>query len=120
MASSYIVRFGIMRRVAEFSVKSEHHYSRHSEVIVRSNRGVEWGEVLCPAGEKTREYLGSTETLGRVLRRASEQDHHRREELRNTERKEFDGCREIIAEHKLQMQLVDVEHIYGGERIVFY
>ncbi len=26
----------------------------------------------------------------------------------------------MIAERKLQMELVDVEHIFGGERIVFY
>lgn len=120
MGESYIVRYGSTRQVAEFSVKSDHQYARHSEVIVRSNRGVEWGEVLLPASERTREYLGSTETVGRILRRASEQDYKRREEIRETERSDFEGCREMIAEHKLQMQLVDVEHLFGGERIVVY
>jgi cell fate regulator YaaT (PSP1 superfamily) len=36
------------------------------------------------------------------------------------ERGEFLSCRDLIAERKLQMQLVDVEHLFGGERVVFY
>ena len=33
---------------------------------------------------------------------------------------EFEGCTTFIADRKLQMELVDVEHLFGGERIVFY
>ena len=36
------------------------------------------------------------------------------------ERREFEICRRLIAEHELPMKLVDVEHIFGGERVVFY
>lgn len=120
MAASYIVRYGVTRHVSEFSVKSAQSYARHSEVIVRSNRGVEWGEVLSVASERTRKYLGKKESIGRILRRASEQDYRHHEEIRETERTDFAGCNEMIAEHKLQMQLVDVEHLFGGERIVVY
>lgn len=120
MVSSYIVRFGATRKVAEFSVKGDQQYARHGDVIVRSNRGVEWGEVLCPATENTRKYLGTSDILGRILRRASEQDFRRREELGETERDEFHGCNEAVAEQKLQMQLVDIEHVFGGERIIIY
>lgn len=120
MEGSYIVRYGTMRQVAEFSAKSGQQYPRNSNVLVRSTRGVEWGEVLCTAGEKTRDYLGTSETAGRVLRAASEDDYRRNEELRETIRTDFIGCNEVIAEYKLQMQLVDVEHLFGGERIVVY
>ncbi|GAB4157155.1 MAG: regulatory iron-sulfur-containing complex subunit RicT [Planctomycetaceae bacterium] len=120
MTGGFIVRFGSNRQVAEFSVKGNQEYARSTDVIVRSNRGVEWGEVLCPASEKTKTYLGTSEVLGRILRRASDQDYQRRDELGETERAEFESCKEIVAEHKLQMQLVDIEHIFGGERIVIY
>ena len=121
MSNAYVVRYGSTRLIAEFSVKGEQKYKRSQEVIVRSNRGVEWGEVLCDATERTRDYLGSKEVAGRVLRVANEKDYERREEMRNREPADFNGVRETIAEHKLQMQLVDIEHILGGERmIVFY
>ena len=40
--------------------------------------------------------------------------------MRERENVEFDSCRQFIEQRKLQMELVDVEHLFGGERIVFY
>ena len=120
MSNGYVVRYGSTRLVAEFTVKAEQQYSRHADVIVRSNRGVEWGEVLCAATEKTREYLGADSSAGRILRRANEQDYQRREEIREQEPGEFTGVGRTIDDHKLQMQLVDVEHLFGGERLIVY
>ncbi len=120
MGTHYIVRYGTQRFVAEFSVKGERDYSRNAAVIVRSDRGVEWGEVLSPASEQTREYLGATEVVGRILRESSEEDFARRDELRRLEQDDFAGCRDMIDERRLQMQLVDVERLFGGERIVLY
>jgi cell fate regulator YaaT (PSP1 superfamily) len=120
MASDYIVRYGSMRTVAEFADKSGREFSRSCEVIVRSDRGMEWGEVLCPATEQTRSFLGAEGPAGRILREATDDDRCKLDEVRRTERREFDGCREMIAERRLQMDLVDVEHLFGGERLVFY
>lgn len=120
MGTAYIVRHGAQRHVAEFSVKDSEDYRRNDSVIVRTKRGVEWGAVLCPATERTRDYLGQQEAAGRILRRATDDDHATREELRRAERREFEDCREMIGQHKLRMQLVDMEHLFGGERIIFY
>jgi cell fate regulator YaaT (PSP1 superfamily) len=35
-------------------------------------------------------------------------------------KEELKRCQEIIAELNLPMKLVDIEHIFGGERIIFY
>src|SRR5207302_3210681 len=40
--------------------------------------------------------------------------------IRTTECKEFEACQNLIAQRNLQMELVDVEHLFGGERIVFF
>ena len=120
MASEYIVRYGATRNVAAFTVKTNHSYSRDNRVIIRSDRGVEWGEVLCAGSEQTRNYLGSKTPKGRILREVSEEDYRGLDEIRQREREEFDGCKQEIREKKLQMQLVDVEHLFGGERVVFY
>ncbi|MEX1098531.1 MAG: regulatory iron-sulfur-containing complex subunit RicT [Planctomycetales bacterium] len=120
MGTSYVVRYGTMRQVAEFAAKADEELPRGRQVIVRSDRGVEWGEVLCPAGDHARQHLGKTGEPGRVLREATDNDHRHREELRRREREQFRGGGELVREHKLQMQLVDVEQLFGGERLVFY
>src|SRR5207302_3884861 len=40
--------------------------------------------------------------------------------LGDVRRSAFDACREFIARRRLQMDLVDVEAIFGRERMVFY
>ncbi len=120
MGTSYIVRYGATRNIAEFSVRASDTYQRSSEVIVRSDRGVEWGEVLCESSEKTRKHLKSRSGKGRILRGVNESDRQTGEGLVQQELEEYEGARTMIEEHKLQMQLVDVEHLFGGERIVFY
>jgi cell fate regulator YaaT (PSP1 superfamily) len=120
MGTQFIVRYGSTRNVGEFSSKATQEFARNCSVIVRSDRGLEWGEVLCPATERTREYLGDQAAKGRLLRKAADEDHQQRETVHQLERQEFTGCQEMIAERKLQMQLIDVEHLFGGERLIFY
>ena len=120
MEARFVVRYGSTRMMGEFNSKGRDNYARNTHVILRTDRGVEVGEVLCPAGERTREFLGETEPKGNILREVSEQDRQKIDELKVLERDEFRGCQELIAQHKLLMQLVDVEHLFGGERLLFY
>lgn len=120
MPDSYIVRYGSTRNVAEFSFKGPQELKRTDAVLVRSKRGVEWGEVLCPASDRTREHLGTEEQGGRILRTADQEAWTKLDETRLREREVFFGGKEVIREHKLNMNLVDVECIFGGERIIFY
>jgi|HubBroStandDraft_6_1064221.scaffolds.fasta_scaffold05870_5 cell fate regulator YaaT (PSP1 superfamily) len=116
----YVVRYGLMRIVGEFWAKGPQKLGRNTAVIARTSRGVEWGEVLCPATERTASYLESQESIGKIVRLANDDDARQRDALWQGERDEFAGCREMIAEHRLLMQLVDVEHLFGGERLIFY
>ncbi len=117
---AYVVRYGVTRQLGEFTVKGPQWIPRQSAVIVRSPRGVEWGVVLSPAGERTRAYLGLKEEPGRILRIATAEDEAIRDSQAVHEREHFHTCRELIRERNMQMQLVDVEHLFGGERTVFY
>jgi cell fate regulator YaaT (PSP1 superfamily) len=120
MSNRYVVRYGLQRHVGEFSSRPGEDLPRNCEVVVRSDRGQEWAVVLCPATDRTGQYLGSAEPRGRVLREVTEEDRDQLESIRAQERGEFEACRTMIADRKLQMDLVDVERLFGGERLVFY
>jgi cell fate regulator YaaT (PSP1 superfamily) len=116
---NYIVRHGVMRFLGEYEPAGEAAYARGQQVIVRSDRGQELADVLCEATEKAVAYL-SEPTRGQIVRAISEEDQPQLIALREREHKEFERCQGFIQERRLQMDLVDVEHLYGGERIVFY
>jgi cell fate regulator YaaT (PSP1 superfamily) len=119
-APKYVVRYGAMRQLGEFSSKRQHKISRGDDVVVRSDRGVEFGVVLCDANDKTNEYLGENVPTGRILRSASDEDRRSLEEVAEREKTFFTSGQKMIDDRNLQMQLVDVEQVFGGERIVFY
>jgi len=120
MARRYVVRYGTTRQIAEFSTRGGEDYARGGQIIVRSHRGTEWGEVLCEATERTREYLGRTDPSGRILRDATPDDHRTRDQLWHREQEIFLGCQRIAAGQHLAMQVVDVEYLFGGEKIIVY
>ena len=120
---NFIVRYGRTRFVAEFSAKPNQMFHRRDDVVLRTDRGLEWGEVLCEATQRTREYLkqtGDHDGRFRILRLVSEEDRKSLEDVHQREREQFAGCRALIEERKLQMSLVDAESIFGGERLVFF
>jgi cell fate regulator YaaT (PSP1 superfamily) len=120
MPGNYIVRYGATRNVAEFSYKGNTELARAMSVLVRSDRGVEWGEVLCEATDRTRDHMGDQPVGGKVLRQADDEARKKLDEVRLGERDVFFRAKEMIKEHKLNMQLVDAEKLFGGERLIFY
>jgi cell fate regulator YaaT (PSP1 superfamily) len=108
-----------MRYLGEYEALADQRYPRGSQVVVRSERGLEVGEVLCEASPRAVELL-SEPTRGQILRYLSAEDQAQWDRVRAGEQYELDTCCRIVEQRKLQMELVDVEHILGGERIVFY
>jgi cell fate regulator YaaT (PSP1 superfamily) len=117
--SDYIVRYGAMRFLGVFSATPGHEYRRGMRVIARTDRGLEVGDVLCDA---TPEATGGIDDpgAGQILREMTPEDRNEVVRLRQQAREQFDVCRKNIDRLGLKMQLVDVEHLFGGERIVVY
>ena len=88
-------------------------------MVLRTERGQELGQVLCEASPRAVELL-SEPTHGQILRLLTTEDRKQLDGLHEVERQEMEICRRFIENRKLQMELVDVEHLFGGERIVFY
>jgi cell fate regulator YaaT (PSP1 superfamily) len=113
-----VVRYGSMRRLGVFGTKGDA-YSRGTRVVVRTDRGLEVGEVLCEANEQALAQLKDP-VRGPLLRAMTPEDENEVLRMRGQERKEFEACREHVARLGLEMNLVDVEHVFGGERIIVY
>ena len=115
----YIVRHGVMRNLGVFSPRGRDLYARGDQVIARTSRGLEAGEVLCEATDEAISHLVDPKQ-GQILRRMSDDDSRDLRKMFEQERREYDVCLEQIKRLNLDMQLVDVEHLYGGERVVIY
>ena len=117
----YVVRYGTMRLLGDFEARRQSFFHRNDEVVVRSERGIEWGTVLSAATEKTASYLGSTRASGgRILRSVSDEDRRSRQESADREKRCFQQAAAMMAERRMQMQLIDIEQIFGGERLILY
>ncbi len=119
-ADRVVVRYGSMRHLGEFTTRPRDTVRRGDAVIVRTDRGVEWGTVLSQSTARTRDWLGENKRVGRVLRFASDEDRRSRDEIAEREKTFFIDAERLIEGRSLQMKLVDVEQVFGGERIVFY
>lgn len=118
-APRHLVRHGVMRFLGVFDAPPGYSAPRQAPVVVQTDRGTEIGAVLCPATPQAIAAI-SDPTQGRILRDVTADDRRLMADVRDKQRREYDVGRELIARHKLAMQLVDVEHLFGGERIVFY
>ena len=117
--NKYIVRHGAMRLLGEFTGPAGASFARGQRVVIHSERGQELGDVLCPSTPEAVSHLPEP-THGEIKRAMNDEDQAREQQVREHSRKQFEAAGRLIAEHRLAMQLVDVEPLFGGERIIFY
>ena len=132
-----LVRYSRMNALGLF----EHHENQipklPARVVVKTDRGLELGQLvgqLCPykAGQfklsqnQIKKYFDdsdidlSFEKTGRFIRYATADDISEERHLQKIVDEELQCCRRSIKELDLKMKIVDAEHIFGGERIIFY
>jgi cell fate regulator YaaT (PSP1 superfamily) len=130
-----LVRYGRTGFVGEFTHPQALRFAGGNHVIVQTDRGIELGRQIhhtcaacevCVDGEQIRRYVDASgpeylrENVGRILREATPEDLSEAEHLRVTERDRLAVCQQVIERHELPMKLVDCEHLFGGERLIFY
>jgi cell fate regulator YaaT (PSP1 superfamily) len=119
MSAYYLVRHGVMRLIGEFEAPSDTLWRRQQQVLVRSERGTEVGTILGLATERARQFLVEP-TSGHILRDFTSDDQAHLQRLREFEKHAFQVGTRCIQQRALQMDLVDVEQLFGGERVIFY
>ncbi len=108
-----------MRSLGVFSTRGRDEYRRGMSVIARTNRGLETGFVLCEATDDAVSHLDQPAS-GQILREMTDEDHNEYAHLQSQRASKIETCQKQIDKQGLEMQLVDVEHLFGGERIVVY
>lgn len=95
-----------------------HHITLDGYVIVETVRGIEFGKVVIANRRVNEEDV--VLPLKKVIRIATEED--KRTVLKNKDLAEsaFETCTEKIEEHKLLMNLVNVEYTLDRNKIIFY
>jgi len=131
-----LVRYGKTGTIGWFVHEEKNMPKAQSKVMIKTERGLEIGEVVgrfcyksCvfkKTEEAVVEYYGVGQAEcpvtagGKFVRYATEQDMSEVHHINIGAKEELLRCKQIIAELSLSMKPVDIEHIFGGERIIFY
>jgi cell fate regulator YaaT (PSP1 superfamily) len=111
------VRYGSMSTTENFTSKVED-LRPDDEVIIRTRRGVEHGRVCGPVTSQDRDEIRG---LGEILRKVNESDRKILEHIQESkEPDEAAFCSEQIKAFGLPMKLTLVEHLFGGDKVIFY
>ncbi|MCU0915372.1 MAG: signal peptidase [Planctomycetes bacterium] len=108
-----------------------------TRVVVKTDKGLELGHLVGQLSSYkdgrfrlAEEQIGSyyvnseitfnTEPVGKVVRFATPDDISEEQHLQKITEEEIACCEQIARDLNLRMKIIDAEHIFGGERIVFY
>ena len=93
-------------------VQAGHH------VIIETSKGIEFGE--CALANTMIDEMELIAALRPMLRVATEADYAQVKSNQEKEKKAFQICQDKIAEHKLEMKLVEVKYSFDGSKILFF
>ncbi|PKL45329.1 MAG: signal peptidase [Planctomycetes bacterium HGW-Planctomycetes-1] len=131
-----LVRYGKTAIVGWFEHNEKSMPKAASKVMIKTERGLEIGEVVgkfCYRGgvfKKNEDAVVDYYEVGKAdcpikeggkfVRYATAQDLSDEHHVNIGAKEELKKCKEVIRELNLPMKLVDIEHVFGGERIIFY
>ncbi len=95
-----------------------HKFSSGDNVIVETARGVEYGFVTL--GNTMIDVSKTVSPLKEVIRPADGDDRAKFEENQRLEKEAFEICKKKIAEHGLNMKLIDAEYTFDNSKLLFY
>jgi cell fate regulator YaaT (PSP1 superfamily) len=130
------VRYGYMHTVGEFRYASpDMKFGCGANVIIQTRRGIEFGEMVsltCDGCDKSvsreqiKRYVAASGSdyynfsNGKILRLATPDDEAEWDHLRAETLNKKKFCQERADEHNLPMKVLECEHLFGGERTIFY
>jgi hypothetical protein len=136
MLLTYLIRFGLMGHIAQFRAPAEQgdDFRRGQVVVIRSNRGMELGEVLTtcddpglpdssgkiPTAERHNSVENGAGGQPNVCRAVGPDDLVRAQRANELRPNRFSTCQRILEENGWPWELLDVEPLLDGETIVLH
>jgi len=129
------VRYGQMRHIGEFTRPAEMRFGCSAKVVVQTRRGIEIGDQVsltcngCEASvdrQQMMDYAANSGPeyyelkSGRILRLATEEDLADFARISSDCQAKERFCQELAQRNRLDIRVVSCEHLFGGERIIFY
>lgn len=132
-----LVRYGRMNTLGFF----EHNESRipkvNTRVVIKTDKGLELAYLvgrlsayraghLRLSEDQIKKYFDDTnidsscKRAGKFVRFATTEDISEERHLQKIAKEEMVTCKQFAKELDLPMKIVDAEHIFGGERLIFY
>ena len=132
-----LVRYGRMNTLGWFEHRESNLPQAPTRVVIKTSKGLELGHLVgqlscCKTGqfklntENVKKYFHGSgvdfpeKPIGKILRLANHEDVSEETHLKKIAEDEIKCCKRIVKELELPMKVVDAEHIFGGELIVFY
>jgi cell fate regulator YaaT (PSP1 superfamily) len=132
-----LVRHGRMKNIGLFEHEEAHIPLTPTKVVVKTDKGLELGQVVGELSsykegrfrftqEQICGYYANSdinfvgEPRGKFIRVATADDISEQQHLTKITAEEIACCERLAKELGLKMKIVGAEHIFGGERIIFY
>ena len=114
-----VVRFGAMGLLGRFTHALEA-WRCGQRVVIKSERGMEIGTISCSWGGCGQPQGVGPQIKGEILRPVAHMDEVEDRHLKDSAQREFAYAKQCIGGRGLPMKMVAVEHLFGGDRIIFY
>ena len=131
-----LIRYGRLGQLGWFDHHESHISQLNPHVVIKTKRGLELGQIVGIHNYKGGHFKSSPEQVeqyycnrtkdyplgegGTFVRYATHEDLREQEHLEKNAIGEAKTCQRIAEELKLKMRIVEAEHLFGGERIIFY
>ncbi len=132
-----LVRYGRMNNLGLFEHNEAQVPRTPTRVVVKTDKGLELGHLVgqlssykdgrfrLAEDQICSYYVNSemsfnAEPVGKVVRFATPDDISEEQHLQKITEEEIACCERFAKDLNLRMKIIDAEHIFGGERIVFY
>ncbi len=135
-ARQMLVRYGQMGGLGWFEHHESHIPKLNTHVVIKTERGLELGQVVGVHNYRGAQFKSSPEQVeqyycnrtkdyplgqgGRFVRFATHEDIREQEHLEKSAVGEAKCAQKLAEELGLKMKIIQAEHLFGGERIIFY
>jgi cell fate regulator YaaT (PSP1 superfamily) len=132
-----LVRYGRMSQLGFFEHKQTKIPHTPTRLVIKTDKGLELGRIVGCLGcykygqfklneKQVKQYFDNSnipfdeKPAGSVIRYATAEDLSEETHLKKIAEEEIKYCKMLVKEMDLPMKIIDADHIFGGERIIFY